>query len=757
MNLTTWKPPAVAVDVAFIGVLTTLGLVGFRSAYGGSRYLVVGLLGLTAGMLVAWLATRFHHHALLTAAEATVVFFVLGGSIALPDTAIVSVVPTLSTIRYLGSAVVDGWAQLLTTTPPAGTSGNLLVVPYLCGFAAATLGYSLASRLSRPVWALVAPAAVLALSILLGTSQPTSLLLQGSAFGALAVIWVVLRTRNTISYELTHSARRSRLVSGGALVAAASALALITGPNLPLADSHSRLVLRDHVQPPLDPTAYPSPMNGFRNYLQAEKNVPLFSVTGLPAGARIRLATLDSYNGLVWSVVNGSGGARDASGYFTRVGDQIAPPVGKPSKVVISIEALKSVWLPDVGTVTSVSFSGPRAAALRDDFRFNTDTNTGVVTTGLTTGDKLTMSVVPPPVNADAAAGHATATVTLPTLSNVPDAVQVKASDILGSSAAGSGSGAAAALAKWLHDRGGYSDGGLSQTPTLPGHGAQRMLAFLSADQPVGDDEQFASAMALMARQAGLPARVVLGFAPTHVTNGVAHVTGADISAWTEVDFEGVGWQPFFPTPPKTQTPQKQQPSQSATDTNDQQQHRHTSNDAENAPPAAAGGDNHKVAKSTKPPVRHVKGHGIPVAALALGSPLLVILLAIGGIVGLKWLRRRRRRNNGTPGERIHAGWIEIVDTARDLGRPIPKKATRREIALFVGGPVLPLAQRADAAAFGPEDPSEADVEWFWSNVDESRTALLKGVGAGGRTKAALSLVSLRSQGVRGDAGRTKR
>ena len=633
-----------------------------------------------------------------------------------------------------------------------------MVVPYLCGFAAATLGFSLARRLSRPIWALLAPVSVLVLSILLGTAQPASLLLQGAFFGAVALVWVVLRARHNVSYELTHSARRSRVASGTALLVAASALALVTGPSLPLANAHPRYVLRNHVQPPLDPANYPSPLNAYRSYLQNQKDVQLFSVTGLPPGARIRLATLDAYNGLVWSVVNGSRGATDASGYFARVGDEITRPVGKTSKVTIDVEGLRSVWLPDVGTVSSVGFSGPRAGTLRDAFRFNTDTNTGVVTAGLQTGDKVTLNVTPPPTDSSASAQHSPASVVLPTLTDVPDAVQAKASDILGNPGTAKGVNAALTLASWLKAHGGYSDGGTGQAPSLPGHGAARMLSFLSADQPVGDDEQFASAMALMARQAGLPARVVLGFAPTHVTAGTTQVTGADISAWTEVDFDGVGWQPFYPTPPKTQQPQAQQPQpQPQSDSNDQQQHRHTSNDAQNAPPADSGGDAHKVAKTIKPPVKHVRAQGVPVAVYAAGGPILLILLLCGAIIGVKAWRRRQRRSKGTAGERIHAGWLEIVDTARDLGRPIPNKSTRREIALFVGGPVLPLATRADQASFGPEHPTEDEVSAFWADVDESRSALLTEVGAGGRAKAALSLVSLRAQSRGRNGGGRKR
>ncbi len=59
----------------------------------------------------------------------------------------------------------------------------------------------------------------------------------------------------------------------------------------------------------------------------------------------------------------------------------------------------------------------------------------------------------------------------------------------------------------------------------------------------------FASAMTVMCRMAGLPARYVEGFLAQPGADGLAYVTGKDAHAWTEVYFEGFGWVPFDPTP----------------------------------------------------------------------------------------------------------------------------------------------------------------------------------------------------------------
>ncbi|MCI6378288.1 MAG: DUF3488 and transglutaminase-like domain-containing protein [Clostridiales bacterium] len=59
----------------------------------------------------------------------------------------------------------------------------------------------------------------------------------------------------------------------------------------------------------------------------------------------------------------------------------------------------------------------------------------------------------------------------------------------------------------------------------------------------------FASAMTVLCRMAGLPARYVEGFVAQPGADGFAYVTGLDAHAWTEVYFEGFGWVPFDATP----------------------------------------------------------------------------------------------------------------------------------------------------------------------------------------------------------------
>ena len=64
----------------------------------------------------------------------------------------------------------------------------------------------------------------------------------------------------------------------------------------------------------------------------------------------------------------------------------------------------------------------------------------------------------------------------------------------------------------------------------------------------------YASAMTLMARMAGLPARYVEGYLVKPEGDGTATVTGEDAHAWCEVYLKGFGWVTFDATPSDGQT-----------------------------------------------------------------------------------------------------------------------------------------------------------------------------------------------------------
>ena len=73
--------------------------------------------------------------------------------------------------------------------------------------------------------------------------------------------------------------------------------------------------------------------------------------------------------------------------------------------------------------------------------------------------------------------------------------------------------------------------------------------------------------------------------------------------------------------------------------------------------------------------------------------------------------------------------------------------STRRELAGFIGAGRAPeLALRADTLVFAPGDEPDGEVARYWSEVDETVTAMQLQVTTLERLKARVSLASLRRE-----------
>ncbi|MCL6629803.1 MAG: DUF3488 and transglutaminase-like domain-containing protein, partial [Armatimonadetes bacterium] len=79
----------------------------------------------------------------------------------------------------------------------------------------------------------------------------------------------------------------------------------------------------------------------------------------------------------------------------------------------------------------------------------------------------------------------------------------------------------------------------------------QDAVTFFLLKSKKGYCDLFASAMVIMARQAGIPARWVTGYAPGQYDESkqMFIVRGIDAHAWAELYFPGYGWIEFDPTP----------------------------------------------------------------------------------------------------------------------------------------------------------------------------------------------------------------
>jgi hypothetical protein len=104
------------------------------------------------------------------------------------------------------------------------------------------------------------------------------------------------------------------------------------------------------------------------------------------------------------------------------------------------------------------------------------------------------------------------------------------------------------ALESYLLRNGRYTDHPLENRSARAGSPVEAfLLGKLS-----GHCEYFASAMVLLARSLGIPARLVNGFAggEQNQIGGFVELTRSDAHAWVEVHYQRAGWVRYDPTPP---------------------------------------------------------------------------------------------------------------------------------------------------------------------------------------------------------------
>lgn len=712
-------------DLSAVVLLLAIPVIGFQPTFDSASYLVAAVGALAIGVALGALGTLLRWGVLLLSGATVVAYFFFGGALALSHTTVAGVIPTLETLRLLALGAIESWKKLLTTVAPVAPADGHLIVPLLLALVAGVLTASLALRARHAAWALLPAAAFLAVEIALGTSQPFVPVVQGVAFGLIAVVWLAIRQAwlpqvAAVAVGDRSSSTRSALMRRALLGAAVIAVAAVAGvaTSAFAAPSSPRYVLRDVVIPPFDIREFPSPLQSFRAFVRDYPDETLFTVTGLPEGARVHLATMDAYNGTVYNVSDEGAGSSSA---FSPVRTNMSADVeGTPATLRVEVGAFEDVWMPDAGAARSITFDGDRADDLRRTAFYNESTSTGVVTAGLREGDAYTVESVIPDVPSDEAlADTPFARLSLPDQEGVPQDIAEVASTAVAD--ATTPIEQVRALQTMLSEGGYFSHGLEGQPLSRAGHGAERITTLLGSDQMVGDDEQYATAMALLAREVGIPARVVMGFYPDEDAQGpVFEANGESLHAWVEVAFEGHGWVPFDPTPPEDQVPSDQTTKPKADPKPQVLQPPPPPQEPVDLPPTTTderGSDDEEGFDAALIWM---------IVAIGFGSiGILFVLLAPFVVIGaLKAARRRQRRSAERASDRISGGWDELVDRAADHGAPVRPGGTRREDAGILSAAlaeprVATLASRADTEVFGPTEPSAVDVEEFWTHVDE--------------------------------------
>lgn len=759
------------VTTLFVVALAGLAAAVFWPVYRDMSYVVAAGGGIVAGAVVALLGARFRWPSFAVLLVAIAVFLGVGVPLAVPSRALQGVLPTWDGIQELVAGVAYGWKQLLTITLPVGDYQALLVPAFLLSYAATLVAMTIGLRARWGELAVVPPIVAFLVGIAFGPAEalwPIPLALSMLVAVLSYLVWRRWRRRRE---AISHLARATpdaggapldtasdaslsarSVLAGGVILAVAAAASIGAVTIAPV--TGTRDVLRTAVEQPFDPRDYASPLAGFRRYLREDRvDATMLTVSGLPAGQRLRVATLDSYDGVVYAV--GSAADDAASGTFVRVPQAVDQSglEGTPVSLDVEIGDYRGVWVPTAGAFTSIDFGGSRATTLTDGFYYNDTTGTAADLRALTEGDSYRLDAVlpeQPPASEIPALTPGDAEVAR--IGDLPDELAVYLEEqVRGLTSPGERLQAMLdALA-----RDGYISHGLGdEPPSRSGHGADRLTELVTAPLVIGDAEQYAVAAALMARQLGFPARVVFGFVPGE--DGV--VTGDDVSAWIEVDTAQDGWVTIDPVPTERPIPEEEPEEQTQTarppsivppppDRPEQNQ--------DQTAPDSSQDDPDQIDPVIEALLAIGRVAGLSLLALALVlAPFILILVAKGR-------RRRLRRQAPDVVERIRGGWDEYADAVVDHGFEAPQAATRSELAAVTGGlPARVLAAVADRAVFAPESADPADADRVWGAVAELRASLDKGLSRGQRLKARLSLRSLGASGVRSlfrREGRTER
>ena len=206
-------------------------------------------------------------------------------------------------------------------------------------------------------------------------------------------------------------------------------------------------------------------------------------------------------------------------------------------------------------------------------------------------------------------------------------------------------------------------------TEPLPGSGYRALENFLLRDRR-GYCEQFAAAMAMMARVVGIPSRVSVGFLPGERDGDTYRVSIRDMHAWPELYFSGYGWVRFEPTPGSVTGSAPSWTVQGADE---------AASSADDEPTAApsASAEAPSTAPEDVPADQQASdgtAAGFPWARTLLGSGAgLVVLLVLAAPATLRIRRRTSRLSADQLGdEQVEAAWAEIRDTVLDHGGTWP-------------------------------------------------------------------------------------
>lgn len=230
----------------------------------------------------------------------------------------------------------------------------------------------------------------------------------------------------------------------------------------------------------------------------------------------------------------------------------------------------------------------------------------------------------------------------------------------------------------------------------------------------VGYCVQFATAMTVMARILGIPARLGVGFLPGRADPSSAGryvVTGRQAHAWPELYFADAGWVRFEPTPatqtgapPQYADPYSGQPTAPA------------------APEVPTPGSTQAPVPSTAPSAGTAGGTTVGLGPaqvpLAVAVTVLVALAALAAAgAGAVWWRRRGR--HAPPPVDPDGWWKDLAARLAEHRVTWSAAATPRQVAVLVGEHYAELLR--DGAEASSVERARAAIEELVAAVESTR------------------------------------
>jgi transglutaminase-like putative cysteine protease len=665
------------IELIAVATLSAVGAVGFHRVFAGRSFLGP-VLGAAVLPVIVSAAARARHCRFITSLLLSIGGFVVYAVYAALGGTAPNLVPTATTFRELTKGLTGGWADLLSTSLPAKAEPRLLVVACAVVWLGAFLGAELAQRSRNVVAPTIPPLAAYAYTLLYAAGQPRSSRVLPLALTAATLLLVLAHANRWASIEpgglrvrsgddgaeasVELSADRRMLI--GLPVICAALFVAVAASALPTAALRSSFDPRQFRSQELVARDVVSPLADVRRQLLYDPPQPMFSV-GIERLSdallipRIRLATLDRFDGASWS----------STGQFARVGTVLpdVPKLDIPQHQVgqaYTIDGLSGPWLPSAEYPAAIQTGTTPLEVQFDSSSGNLITAKSSlkdVTYGV---NSLVISPEPDQLQRLQPGTGKAFEVTTDT-----QGMPVELRNLAARITAGATTTYAqlSSLQQALHDNYGYSE------RVGPGHSYGRLLDFLTRSR-VGYSEQFAAAFAVMARSLGVPSRLAVGYLTSEpgkagasfVPDGI--ITSRQVHVWPEVYLQGAGWVTFDPTPLRIESPPPPKPPEQAP--------------VEGGGVVDAAQQPSRLPDSTQPspPQRHHKG--LSNRWLALGA-LVVLAVALPlWMLALKALvRLRRRRRARTTSQQILNSWAEAVDRLLEVGVPLQHSMTAREVA----------------------------------------------------------------------------